>query len=427
MRGRVIVGVLAAVAIGGPLAGPATAAGPGSVDPTFSRDGRATVDFNPRSTGEEARDVAIKINNKVVTVGVVTTVAGSRFAISRLNANGTPDRTFSDDGKRTTVFSGEAAANRVIAMPDGRLLVAGIAGNDFALTRYLANGDLDPTFGGGDGKVVTEVTPGYDAVRDIVITPDGTILAAGFAGGHRSFATVRYLADGVLDPSYADGGVLTTTGTVPAECTINEVRLDSDGRMVVAGEKGQEESRKFLIGRYDDAGNPDTAFGTSGWTTIQEDGEDWGARTLLVQPDGKILAGGFAFYGDYEKFALARVTKKGSLDASFGGGDGTVEHLFANTFYAKIDGLTLQSNGKILAAGWTVDYADQFAVSRYTPTGELDDSFGGDGMVRTRVNVDGYDSRAYAVAVAGGKVVAAGAYLQGQGRQAFGIVRYRSS
>lgn len=440
-RRKVMTGttVLTVLLIGGQFVPSAYAAGgSGGLDPAFSSDGRATVDFGRHTTGEEARDVVIKANGKVVTAGVVTTASTSRFALSRLKANGTPDRSFSADGKRTTGFRGAAAANRVIDLAAGKLLVAGVAGDQFALARYLANGDLDPTFGGGDGKVRTDITAGYDAVQDIRVNGDGTILAAGCAGGTLSsspdrecpggFATVRYLPDGSLDASFGVAGIVSTTGTVPGSGTvphtIHDVRLQPDGKLVVAGEIGQTETRSFLIGRYDVDGAPDTSFDTDGWATIAEDGEDWVALTLLVQPNGKVLAGGYAFLGDYEYFALARLNSDGSPDLSLGG-DGTVQNLVGNTFYAKAYALTRQQDGKIIAAGWTIDYADRFAISRYRPCGCLDKTFGGgDGMIRTRFDKTS-GAHAYAVAVRGGKVVVAGT-VSSPSTKKFAIARYRA-
>ncbi|WP_180936390.1 delta-60 repeat domain-containing protein [Nocardioides ungokensis] len=157
----------------------------------------------------------------------------------------------------------------------------------------------------------------------------------------------------------------------------------------------------------------------------QRPNEDWGALTVAVQPDGKIVAGGFAFYGDYESLALARLDADGSPDQTFGS-NGLTSHLVRNAFYAKVDGLAVQEDGKIVAVGWTVDGSDRFAVARYTPTGQLDTTFSRDGMVRTRVVTSSpNESQGYAVTASGGSIVAAG-ISSTAGDDAFGIVRYHS-
>ena len=79
---------------------------------------------------------------------------------------------------------------------DGRIVVAGQAGSrntKFALARYETDGSLDTTFGRGDGKLTTDLTPGYDSVYQVVVQPDGKIVAGGTAGFTR-FAVARYLA-----------------------------------------------------------------------------------------------------------------------------------------------------------------------------------------------------------------------------------------
>jgi uncharacterized delta-60 repeat protein len=110
------------------------------------------------------------------------------------------DTTFSGDGKVTTDFGGFSDTAHALAIqPDGKLVVAGIAGAssfDFALARYLPNGSLDPTFS-GDGKVTTVFSGGFDAAQALAIQPNnGRLVVAGFADGfgNGAFALARYHA-----------------------------------------------------------------------------------------------------------------------------------------------------------------------------------------------------------------------------------------
>ena len=81
---------------------------------------------------------------------------GSAFALTRYNPNGSLDTSFSGDGKLTTDFGGAEHAFAIALQADGKIIVAGrsTAGDDFALARYNPNGSLDTGFS-GDGKLTT--------------------------------------------------------------------------------------------------------------------------------------------------------------------------------------------------------------------------------------------------------------------------------
>src|SRR5262249_59067686 len=86
---------------------------------------------------------------------------------------------------------------------DGRIVEAGISAqfaalSDFALTRYLPDGRLDPSFD-HDGRVTTDFG-GNDSAAAVAIQGDGKIVAAGGGGG--LFALARHRQNGSLDRSF---------------------------------------------------------------------------------------------------------------------------------------------------------------------------------------------------------------------------------
>src|SRR5207342_1892113 len=88
---------------------------------------------------EEARGVALQADGKIVAVGVT----GQDFALARYNPNGSLDTSFSGDGKQTTDFGSVRydQANGVAVQADGKIVAVGIAGGgNFALARYNPNG-----------------------------------------------------------------------------------------------------------------------------------------------------------------------------------------------------------------------------------------------------------------------------------------------
>ena len=133
----------------------------GSLDPSFSGDGRVQTNF----TGSDgATDVALQ-GNKIVVVGLSTDNNGfGHFALARYNPDGSLDTNFSGDGKQTTLFGvfGEGGATGVALQSDGKIVAVGTTNQfgshtrDFALARYSLNGSLDPSFS-GDGKQTTEL------------------------------------------------------------------------------------------------------------------------------------------------------------------------------------------------------------------------------------------------------------------------------
>jgi uncharacterized delta-60 repeat protein len=165
----------------------------GTLDTGFSGDGKRTADFTPGFDG--GFGIAVQADQRIVAVGQ----AGLTLGLARFTTAGTLDLTFSTDGKATTNFTrGADYADDVVIQGDEKIVVAGAAnffGPDakFALARYDVNGALDPGFS-GDGKVMTNLTTGYDGAYGVAIAPTGEIVAGGYAGGNGGrFAIVRYV------------------------------------------------------------------------------------------------------------------------------------------------------------------------------------------------------------------------------------------
>ena len=184
---------------------------------------------------------------------------------------------------------------------------------------------------------------------------------------------------GALDTSFGgDGRVVTDFG---GEESAFAVALQQDGRIVAGGQFGDPTrgTLHFGLARYRRNGQLDPTFGGDGRVTLGFPGPNsrraGQVQAVVVQPDGRILAGGFfASFG----FALARFRPNGSLDTSFSGdGVATTNRLNASG----ISAIALQPNGKIVAAGSAFDGTGRldFALARFLPNGKLDQSFGDGG------------------------------------------------
>jgi len=164
----------------------------GTLDATFSGDGRLLTNLGGQDYGY---DVALQANGKPIVAGTVcfaaSTVGPCDVAVARYNAGGTLDITFSTDGKQTSDFGGgdNGSFGGLAVQSNGKIVAAGGAGGDFALVRYNSNGTLDTTFS-TDGRVRVDFGAG-DAGLKFVVQSDGRYVLAGSTQG--DFALARVL------------------------------------------------------------------------------------------------------------------------------------------------------------------------------------------------------------------------------------------
>ncbi|MFE7193741.1 delta-60 repeat domain-containing protein [Kitasatospora sp. NPDC057541] len=263
-------------------------------------------------------------------------------------------------------------------------------------------GALDTTFGTG-GKVTTDFgsTPSLpDIANALAIQPsDGKIVTAGrhginvpAAGGNAQFALARYNTDGSLDTTF--GTTSTVPGTVAfsflAAPNTNFARAvaiqPSDGKIVVAGLAGpNEQTANVAVARLNTDGSLDTSFGTGGKVLLNVSGGlGDGIRSLVIQPDGKIVGAGAAG----PNALLVRLNPNGTLDSTFGGGLGLTTLQLGTTSH--FFGLAQRNDGKLVAGGFsvnTVTSADNFLAARFNPDGSLDTTFGTSGSTNVSFGV----------------------------------------
>lgn len=270
-----------------------------------------------------------------------------------------------------------SVANAVAIHADGKIVAAGESGgadSRFALARYNPDGSLDGTFG-GDGRVRTDLTQLRDAVNAVAIQTDGKIVAAGQSGGaNATFVLERYNTDGTLDSTFGGDGSVTTDFTDGVDAA-NAIAIQADGKIVAAGQSG---SGEFALARYNMDGTPDAALAGDGTVTTDFTERFDAASAVAIQPDGKIVAVGGS---------LARYNTDGSLDPTFGG-DGKVTPDVACCANVSVYDAALQPDGKIVTAGeWFECFGGGgfscesfFMLVRYNTDGTLDTTFGSNGV-----------------------------------------------
>ena len=215
----------------------------GALDPTFDVDGKFTGSFG--SSTSVANAIAIQADGKIVVAGYGWSGTSLDFGVARLSPAGSLDTTFSGDGKiLVSIDAGFAfeSINAVCIQSDGKILLAGrTAGTgagdtyDAVLIRLDANGGLDNSFGGGDGIAILDLSD-WDELNSVIVQADGKILAAGKDQlGFGEALIARFNIDGTLDTSFSSDGVFSTafgSGT----STIYALAMAPSGQVAAAGD-----------------------------------------------------------------------------------------------------------------------------------------------------------------------------------------------
>jgi uncharacterized delta-60 repeat protein len=294
--------------------------------------------------------------------------------VARYKTNGSLDPTFSGDGKLLIAGAGGdpgAWWGGLAIQPDGKIVLARYLNStsgdpDFVVYRLTPTGAMDTTFS-GDGKMSFGFGAGREDFAQDVLVSGGKIVVAGYSctstHSNCNFAVARLTSGGALDTSFSgDGRQMTDFG---GDDNAVSVAVQPDGKVILAGTKYVLPSNYFALARYTVSGALDTTFSSDGKQTVDFGGEAE-AGEVIVQPGGKILVVGNGKAGTDTRFALARLNPGGNLDTTFSG-DGKL--------YVDFGGLDLgialarQSDGKYVLGGMRMDsfFRYDFALARVMP------------------------------------------------------------
>jgi uncharacterized delta-60 repeat protein len=353
----------------------------GDLDPTFGNGGKVVTDFT--SSTDWMSRIAVQPDGKIVAIG--DTHPSHRGALARYNPDGTLDATFGNGGKVITVANVRESAAGLLILPDGKIMTCGSidlpnsTNTSFLLLRFNSDGSVDPTFGNG-GMVTTNIGTDNDRAYALARQSDDKIVAAGKKGiqfypsdqRKGNVALARYNPDGSLDATFGNGGIVVNDFGQGLESYALEVIIQPDGKIIIAGESSYE----FLVARYNSNGTLDTTFGGEGFALVNFSSNWDHGRDAVLQADGKIILVGIAEVNTpYDSFAVARVNPDGSLDQTFGNGGKIVM-----VDQGDLEAAALQSDGKLIALG---DDSDSFKLLRFNLDGSLDSTFGSGGIVTT--------------------------------------------
>ena len=292
--------------------------------------------------------------------------------------------------------------------------------------RLMAAGDLDPTFGGGTGRVTAYFGKEWNAnAQDVAVQANGKTVVVGYLWRYDAnrkplyqMAIARFHVDGSVDRQFGSDGsgrIVWSVGDID-EGLARAVAIQPDGKIVVAGKAGVGKDDAMAVVRFNPNGTFDKTFDKDGRVTVRINHSE--AHDLAIQKDGKIVVVGSDYSGFFnanDDFAAIRLNPDGSLDKSFDGdGKATVKMgaqdraLGVAIDYSGTPS-TNANYGKIVLAGeYRTENFTHYAIARLTSEGKLDKGFAQQGW--TRASFKAYNiSRARGVVVQpNGKIVIAG-------------------
>ncbi|WP_395682777.1 hypothetical protein [Dokdonella sp.] len=340
----------------------------------------------------------------------------SLFTIPGRAADGLPDPSFGLAGAAyitpDDVEARELRPYAALALPDGKILVAGernkfIPSSPFdphmraMLARLNADGTPDTSFGNIPGipgvLVLPDLVPatgaGMQIIEAMVRLGDGSIVVGGSAqafGPLRGFL-VKLDAEGTMDATFGTDGIQLIPNVY-----VHALALDSQQRLVIAGEKSINTIAHSYVARFAPNGAPDTTFGSNGGTVIDWDGVAGQGGYLtslgLTDTDGILVGGSYEVYGAGmgSDFAVARLDATGALDSAFAGSGWRVFHRPGDTGQI-IDGidrlLPTTGGGAVFVGHYQIDDGQgntsiETVLGGIGSDGAMDTAFGtgGDGF-----------------------------------------------
>lgn len=363
------------------------------LDPTFGLGGVVVEPFCPFA--DDATCTVLQPDGKILVAGsaelYIGQQAGSDFLLARFNVDGSRDLSFGSAGLATQELLGSNGFHDMALQPDGKIVLVGTIRylptllQKRVVLRFNTNGTIDTTFG-TDGVLTIDDNWGEVGLSGVAVQIDGKIVVAGSAGSSNAhtFYMARLNSDGSFDGTFA-GGQGELEHTVGGTCSLGDVAIMSDGRIVATGAATiwhpmASPTIAGVINRYLPDGSLDSSFGDGGVALVED--LDY-VSALVVQADEKIVVTGVECSScNTQWLRTARVLPDGSLDQGFGT-DGVVTHRSGPLPTYSSDVL-LDAAENIMVVGAIRTTANEYYsyLTRLLYDGSVDTAFGQEGELR---------------------------------------------
>ncbi|WP_158638418.1 T9SS type A sorting domain-containing protein [Panacibacter ginsenosidivorans] len=292
----------------------------GSLDSSFGVNGKVVSNF---SSGWTGTGIAIQSDQKILITAYVTHLGAyiNSFALLRYNSTGILDSTFGINGIGEMILDHDIPVYDVGIQSDGKIVVAGFnqfessqhqVRDSIMLIRYKDNGLRDSSFG-DNGIALAYANSPYPAGLQLRVLEDDKIVVSGFSkdGINNSFAILRFNAAGSLDSTFGVDGIrITKLNTSQDNSTDFDnaycLAIQDDGKIVQGGTTKGSSNIDFALIRYHANGNIDSSFGTNGFVVTPVGTNDDFAFATAIQPDNKIVLGGYSYNGTDNDYSVVR-------------------------------------------------------------------------------------------------------------------------
>lgn len=340
----------------------------------------------------------------LVGSGLVLTLNSTNDLPLRSNGAFTWDRRFADRlpyHVRVAAQPTDPDQACIVVNGEGEIAGADVTDIEVTCSTVEGSGHLDAGFGSGGKVATTDLGP----ARGAALQTDGKLVVVG-GDGRTGARLARFLPDGRPDAGFGTGGVVAVEFHGAAFDVLRAVAIQPDGRIVVAGESKDGAAsptyEDWVMARYNHDGTLDTSFGNGGRIVTDFGGRGDGAHQVLIQPDGLIVVTGTASLEVVtdlfvSHFAAVRYLADGTVDRSFGtGGIAKADvAVVVDRGPRRINlgyGAALQPDGKLVIAGRVAASGGEdpdVGIARFTTDGQLDETFGDDGVVRDETGGSG--------------------------------------
>lgn len=385
--------------LAGALASMPAARAAGYPDPTFGKGGVVTA----FPAGSIATAVGIDAANRITVVGY-TISSHPDVAVVRLRRDGTLDPSFSGDGRaRFDLGAVDRAFDAVVTARGGVAIVGRRSGREerIFVLRITPDGSRMRSFG-TNGLAVIDAGTRDQSADAIAFTPHGRIVVGGYRsqGTHTRSLLARLTPDGSLDPAFGGDGIAAFDLSEAAE-QVNDLIVLPSGAVVATGtvESGQEPRYSILKTTSD--GRLARPFGRrSGWSTFDAGKGPDEATSLVQAADGDFLLAG-STHGDW---VVLGVKPTGILDASYG--DDGRALIPGPPAFEQAAGIVRDGHGAYVV-GRMRGGSDDVGVVRFLATGVPDPAFSDDGVWRLDI-AGNRDTAAAAALQPNGRLVIVG-------------------